>query len=58
MGHIHLDDIAEHADAFENEALLFTHFSARYGPEEIVRQLDRGLPQHLRERVKPLLPER
>lgn len=58
MGHIHLDDIAEHADAFENEALLFTHFSARYGPEEIVRRLDQGLPQHLRERVTPLLPRR
>jgi ribonuclease Z len=58
MGHVHLDDIAEHAEAFENEALLFTHFSARYGPQEILRRLDRGLPQHLRDRVTPLLPTR
>ena len=28
-GHVHLDEIAERADLFENEAILFTHFSAR-----------------------------
>jgi ribonuclease Z len=56
MGHVHLDDIVEHAQAFENEALLFTHFSARYGPREIVRLLDERLPPSLRERVTPLLP--
>ena len=54
-GHVHLYEIAERAAAFENEALLFTHFSARYRDEEIVAALDRTLPPGLRERVTPLL---
>ena len=54
-GHIHIDEVAERADLFENEALLFTHFSARYKAAEIVEQLDKRLPKHLRERVTPLL---
>ena len=29
-GHVHLDEIVERADLFENEAILLTHFSARY----------------------------
>ncbi len=55
-GHIHLDEVAERADLFENEALLFTHFSSRYQRHEIERALDRRLPRHLRERVHALLP--
>ena len=55
-GHVHLDEIAERADLFENEALLFTHFSSRYQPYQIERALDRRLPRHLRERVHALLP--
>ncbi len=55
-GHVHLDEIAERADLFENEALLFTHFSSRYQPYQIERALDRRLPPHLRERVHALLP--
>lgn len=55
-GHVHLDEIAERADLFENEALLFTHFSSRYQPHQIERALDRSLPRHLRERVHALLP--
>ena len=54
-GHIHIDEVAERADLFENEALLFTHFSARYKAQEIVEQLDKRLPKRLRERVTPLL---
>lgn len=55
-GHVHLDEVVERADLFENEALLFTHFSARYRPDEIVAALDRRLPPRLRERVTALLP--
>lgn len=55
-GHVHLDEIAERADLFANEAILLTHFSARYAPREIVELLDRKLPEHLRVRVTPLLP--
>ncbi len=54
-GHIHLDEVAERAELFENEALLFTHFSARYTAREIVAAIDAKLPAGLRERVTPLL---
>lgn len=54
-GHIHLDEVAERAELFRNEALLFTHFSARYSAAEVRRALDRRLPPSLRERVTPLL---
>ena len=55
-GHVHLDEIVERADLFENEAILLTHFSARYSSTEIVALLDAKLPPALRERVTPLLP--
>ena len=55
-GHVHLYEVVERAELFENEALLFTHFSARYQAHEIVAALDRRLPPRLRERVTPLLP--
>jgi ribonuclease Z len=54
-GHIHLDEIAARARLFRNEAILLTHFSARYKSEEIVEALDAKLPAHLRRRVTPLL---
>lgn len=54
-GHIHLDEVVERADLFENESLLLTHFSGRYKAAEIVAALDAKLPKHLRERVTPLL---
>ncbi|MEZ0226986.1 MAG: MBL fold metallo-hydrolase [Planctomycetota bacterium] len=54
-GHIHLDEVARRADLFENEAILFLHFSARYSQEQILRALDTKLPAKLRERVTPLL---
>jgi len=54
-GHVHLDEIAERADLFENEVILLTHFSARYKRDEILRLLDEKLPPGLRERVVPLL---
>jgi ribonuclease BN (tRNA processing enzyme) len=53
-----LFEIAERAELFENEALLFTHFSSRYTNEEIVAALDQRLPAKLRERVTPLLAGR
>ena len=54
-GHIHLDEVAERADLFENKAILFTHLSARYRQEEALAALDSKLPAGLRERVT-LLP--
>lgn len=54
-GHIHLDEVIERAELFQNEAILFTHFSARHGRAEILEALER-LPASLRGRVTPLLP--
>jgi ribonuclease Z len=57
-GHVHLDEIAERAHLFRNEALVLSHFSARYSPSEIVAAIDRKLPPELRARVTPFLPAR
>lgn len=54
-GHVHLEDIAERADLFENEAILLTHFSKRYKDTDIRRAVERSLPPHLLERVHLLL---
>lgn len=55
-GHIHLDEVIARADLFENEAILFTHLSARYSGDEAQRILDERLPAGLRERVTLLRP--
>ena len=55
--HIHLDDIIERASLFENEAIVLTHFSLRYRPEEIFKALE-SLPKNLSGRVVPFLPAR
>jgi ribonuclease Z len=54
-GHVHLDEVAARADLFENEAILFMHFSARHSKGAILRALDEKLPAKLRQRVTPLL---
>src|SRR6266536_834170 len=53
--HIHLDDIAERASLFDNEAIVLTHFSLRYRPEEIREALG-TLPAEVADRVIPFLP--
>lgn len=58
MGHVHLDEIAERAELFGNEAVLLTHFSERYSSAEIVAALDARLPPALRAKVTPLLAGR
>jgi ribonuclease Z len=55
-GHVHLDEVCERAALFENEAILFTHFSARYTRHEIERLLEKKLPPELAERVTALYP--
>ena len=54
-GHIHIDEVVERAELFENEAILFTHFSARYRAREIEAAFDERLPKYLRERVTALV---
>ena len=52
FGHMHLDDIVERADRFQNELIIFSHFSTRYHAQEIRRLIEGKLPPGLRERVK------
>ncbi len=54
-GHIHLDEVVERAELFQNEAILLTHFSARYTAQEIRAALEEKLPPTLEGRVVPLL---
>jgi len=53
--HIHLGDILARADLFRNEAVVLTHFSQRYRPEEIRAALA-AIPEPLSRRIIPFLP--
>jgi ribonuclease Z len=55
--HIHIDDIADFAGRFENELIILTHFSRRYTPDEIRRDVKKRLPVSLHDRVRLALPE-
>ena len=54
QGHIHLEDVVANAELFENEAILFTHFSRRYSTRQIREILQDRLPPTLLERCQPL----
>lgn len=54
--HIHLDELLERADDFENEHLVLMHFSQIYQPREVVRILRQRCPPHLLERIVPFVP--
>jgi ribonuclease Z len=55
--HIHIDDLADFAERFENQLIVLTHFSRRYSHDEIREHVRRRLPASLRERVRLALPE-
>jgi ribonuclease Z len=54
--HIHLDEILERADKFENEHVVMMHVSQLYRPDEVASILDRRVPPALRERIIPFVP--
>jgi ribonuclease Z len=54
--HIHIDDIADFADRFENERVILTHFSRRYSRDEIRAAVRRRLPATLLEKIQLALP--
>ena len=54
-GHIHLDEVIERADLFQNERIYMMHFSARYSPGQIKKILSDRLPENLAEKVRVLL---
>jgi len=55
--HLHVDEIAERADLFENEVVVLTHLTLRTPADEIRRLVNKRLPARLAERTVPFLPE-
>lgn len=55
MGHMHLDELVERAELLPRTDVVFSHFSARYGAEDVRRILERRLPDALRGVVRALL---
>jgi ribonuclease Z len=54
--HIHLDELLERADQFENEHIVMMHVSQLYRPDEVAALLDRRVPPQLRRRIIPFVP--
>lgn len=52
FGHMHLDDIIERADKFQNELIIATHFSTRYTTSQIERSIMKRLPARLKDRFR------
>jgi ribonuclease Z len=52
FGHTHLDDILERADQFQNELIIFGHFSTRYHERQIRKAIEKRLPEKLMQRVE------
>lgn len=55
--HIHLDEVIERADAFQNEHVVLMHCSQLYQPREVAEILDRRVPPALRRRIIPFVPK-
>lgn len=43
--HLHIEDLAAHADRFENEALVLIHLSRRHRPSDLRREAERRMPR-------------
>lgn len=54
--HMHLREIYEFADRFENRLIVLTHFSLRDSPAEIHRTIAQSCPERLRPRLRLALP--
>jgi ribonuclease Z len=54
--HIHLDEIIERAERFENEHVVVMHVSQLYRPDEVASILDARVPASLRRRMIPFVP--
>lgn len=55
-GHVHLDELIERADSFENRALVLMHFSQMYSPSEVHEILQRRCPAELWQRIVVFAP--
>ena len=52
FGHMHLDDIIDRADRFENELIILSHLSTRTSEAAAEKALEKRLPENLRDRVR------
>ncbi len=50
-GHIHLDDVVARQDRFQNERIIFGHFSTRYHDQQIRVLVEKALPGLLDGRI-------
>jgi ribonuclease Z len=55
--HIHLDELLERADAFENEHLVLMHFSQLYSPNDVRTIIETRCPPSLKERIRLFVPD-
>jgi ribonuclease Z len=51
FGHVHVEDLIERADRFQNEMVVLGHFSTRWRRDQIIAELDSRLPQSLKKRA-------
>lgn len=54
--HIHLDEIIERAEEFQNEHLVLMHFSQLYSPREVHEIIARRVPPALLSKVRVFAP--
>jgi ribonuclease Z len=52
FGHMHLDDLIERRDKFQNEVIVAAHFSTRYHQNQIKELVQRRLPDMLDGRLQ------
>ena len=57
MGHIHLEEVAEHAERFEARALLLNHVSPRHSAAEAALLVRKRLPADLAKRTQVMVGE-
>lgn len=51
-GHMHLDDFVARRDQFQNELLIVGHFSVRYSAKQVLRAIEKKIPDGLGGRLK------
>ncbi|MHB1037002.1 MAG: MBL fold metallo-hydrolase [Pirellulales bacterium] len=52
FGHIHLDDVVERRERFQNEVVIASHFSTRYHAAQVREHIHRALPDMLDGRLQ------
>jgi ribonuclease Z len=51
LGHIHLDDILERRERFQNQLIIASHFSTRYHARQVRNYVEKALPDMLDRRL-------